>query len=96
MHAALGGLGMAQALQPEDEEDRGEQITEFNEVGLPDHNELSADYADFTDSKKLAKKGTKGSKGIFEIGTTRSKTAFDFEFTFVLLVPFRGCYFLSV
>ena len=37
VHAALGGFGMAQALQSENEKDRSEQVTEFDEVGLPVH-----------------------------------------------------------
>jgi hypothetical protein len=28
---------MAQALEPEDEKDRGQQVAEFDEVGLPVH-----------------------------------------------------------
>src|SRR5207253_818520 len=52
VHPALGGFGMAQALQSENKKDRCEQVTKFDEVGLPVHYDLSADYADFTDSKK--------------------------------------------
>ena len=37
VHAALCGLGMAQALEAQNEKDRGEQITEFDEVGLQVH-----------------------------------------------------------
>jgi hypothetical protein len=33
----LAVSGMAQALQSEDEKDRSEQVTKFDEVGLPDH-----------------------------------------------------------
>src|SRR5437588_10974305 len=52
VHSALGGFGMAQALQSENEKDRSKQVTKFDEVCLPVHYDLSADYADFTDSKK--------------------------------------------
>src|SRR5947207_6058520 len=51
VHPALGGFRMAQALQSENEKDRSEQVAKFDEVGLPDHNELSADYTDYTDKK---------------------------------------------
>ena len=37
MHPALRRFGMTQALQSEDEKDRSKQVTEFDEVGLPDH-----------------------------------------------------------
>src|SRR5204863_8895023 len=41
VHDALGGLGMAQELQPQDEENRGEQVAEFDEVSLPVHKNRS-------------------------------------------------------
>jgi hypothetical protein len=34
MHTAFCGLGVAQSLQSEDEEDRSEQVAEFDEVSL--------------------------------------------------------------
>ena len=37
VHSALRGFGMAQALETENEKNRGEKITEFDEVGLPVH-----------------------------------------------------------
>jgi hypothetical protein len=35
---------MAQALQSEDEEYRSEQVTEFDEVSLPDHKKLVSGF----------------------------------------------------
>jgi hypothetical protein len=37
VHAALGRFRMAQALQSENEKDRSEQVTKFDEVNLPVH-----------------------------------------------------------
>ncbi|MDX6304814.1 MAG: hypothetical protein QOI77_1783, partial [Blastocatellia bacterium] len=43
VHATLRGFGMAQALEAEDEKNRRQQVTEFDEVGLPVHLEMSED-----------------------------------------------------
>jgi len=50
---------MAQALEAENEKNRGKKITEFDEVGLPVHFDLSADFADGGGGHKKAQKAQK-------------------------------------